>query len=546
MQNVFWADQLAAQAIERARREGRIVTCRSGASPSGAKHIGNMFDVLKSYFVYKAVLRQGYKARMVLTSDDRDPLRKIPDRLAGLDGKLHELDKTEKEKFEHYIGFPYFDVPDPFGCCSSWAEHFDRVWTNGIAALGITDIEIYNNNSLYIDGKFRPYIKIALEKLEKSVEVMKRFQKNIKNDFIPFSPICENCGRITTTPISFDLKNWTIKYVCGEKTLSGKYKVNGCGKKGETSLDNGKLTWRFEWPAQWAMFATTFEPFGKEHAEGSWRSGQAIAKEIYNIEPPIPHVYEFLLIDGKKMAGSLGNVYITQQMLEIIEPEVFRFFYTKKSKKQRDLDIKHINRLVNDFDFAERVYFGVEKVDERERVNLTRMYELSMTKIPEHLPVRIPYRLCSLIVNVYQNNLYDREFIIDKAIELMKSSELVKGDVGDEDRKRICRRITLTKRWLDKYAQEEKITVNEKPPKLALAEKEIKALEMLKKVLGKVKTETELYNEFYNICESTGLDAKRFFTLVYKILINREQGPRLAPFIFAIGKDKVRKLLEEA
>ena len=545
MQNVFWADQIAAQTIERAKKENNIVTCRSGASPSGSKHIGNLYDVLKSYIVYKAVKKQNYKARFVLTSDDRDPLRKIPSELAGLDGMFHKVEDDELKRLKNYLGVPYVNVPDPFNCCKSWAEHFNRVWLDGIIALGIDDIELYENDSLYIQGKFKPYITEALKNLVMSKKIMKRFQRTLPRDFIPFNPICEKCGKITAKPISFDLDNWTVKYSCKEKELMGKYEVKGCGYKGETSLDNGKLPWRFEWPSQWGIFHTTFEAFGKEHYEGSWQSGQDIAKKIYKIEPPIPHVYEFLLINGKKMSASVGNVFITQQILEILEPEVFFYFYTKKSKKQRDFDIKHIDRLVNEFDLAEMVYFGKETVeDEKEKTNLIRMYESSMQKIPNQLPLRIPYKFATIVANVYQNNLWKKEFIVSKTTELLKTSGIVADKIAKQDKERIYKRILLVNNWIEKYNPDEKVEINEKLPEIVLTENEIKALKKVRDVLDYAKTEEELYNEFYNICKSLDMDTKRFFAVMYKILINNDHGPRLAPFIFAIGRDKIKKLLE--
>ncbi|MCD6381718.1 MAG: lysine--tRNA ligase [Candidatus Aenigmarchaeota archaeon] len=545
---IFWADQIAKQAIERAKKEKNIVTCRSGASPSGAKHIGNLFDVAKSWFVHKAVLKQGYQSRFVLTNDNRDPLRKIPDKLPGLDGKIHELTKEEKKKLEKHLGYSYVDVPDPFGCCKSWAEHFGRVWLDGILALGI-EPEVYDNDSLYLQGKFDPYIRMVVENIDKVRKIMSRFQRKVDENYIPMFVKCEKCGKMTATPVEIDLENWIVKYECRDVVLSSKYKVKGCGHKGETSLDNVKLAWRFEWPAQWAIFNTTFEPFGKEHYEGSWQSGQVIAREIYGIEPPISHVYEFLLINGKKMSASIGNIYITQQMLEILEPEVFLFFYTKKSKKQRDLDLKHINRLVNDFDLAERVYFGVEKVkNEKEKVNWIRMYESAVKQISDHLPVRIPYRLAGLIVNVYQNKLWDEEFVVDTSIELMKRTSLgnIYKTIESEDKKCIYNRLLLVKNWIERFAPEMKITLNEKAPKLVVEDDEIKALEKFSKILGEAESEDELYEKIYSICKDYEMKPQRFFSLLYKILIGKEQGPRLATFVFTVGKEKVKKLLDDA
>ena len=144
--DVFWADQIASVAMERAQREGSIVTCRTAASTSGAKHIGNFFDIAKAYIVHKAVLKKGYKSRTVFTHDDRDPLRTVPLRLPDLDGKWVALDEAAQQKIAKYLGYPYVAIPDPFNCCDSWARHFARVLEDGISAVGIDDIEFYSTN----------------------------------------------------------------------------------------------------------------------------------------------------------------------------------------------------------------------------------------------------------------------------------------------------------------------------------------------------------------------------------------------------------------
>ena len=120
MTDVFWADQLAAECATRAAKEKGIVTCRGGGSPSGTKHIGNLFDATKAYIVYKAV--KGAKARMIFTHDDRDPLRTVPSRLATLDAKWVTVDGVMEKEVSRFLGYPYISIPDPLACCASWAR----------------------------------------------------------------------------------------------------------------------------------------------------------------------------------------------------------------------------------------------------------------------------------------------------------------------------------------------------------------------------------------------------------------------------------------
>ncbi len=541
--NLFWADQLADEAIARAKGEKNIVTCRSGASTSGAKHIGNMFDVMKSYIVHKAVLRKGFRSRFVLTHDDRDPLRTVPYRLPTLDAKWVVVEGEMESEIAKYLGFPYVSIPDPFGCCDSWAMHFSKVWEDGIMAIGVNDAEILSNDVLYNDGRFEPYILKALQNISESRKVIQKFQESKLPDYVPFDAICENCGKIIGIATDFDLENKTIKYSCSGKELAGKYSIEGCGHKGETGFNGGKLPWSFEWPAQWIMFSTTFEPFGKEHAEGSWPRCSEICKSVYGSEPPIPHIYEFLLIDNEKMSARRGNAYISQEILDIIEPEAFFYFYTKRSKKQRNLDIKNIHMLVDDFEHAERVYFGIdEEKNEKERINLMRMYETSMPEVPKEMPLRIPYHFAAIISEMSPFKS------IDKAIELLRSSGHLKGKISEADMERIELRLMRAKAWAERFNPEAKIALNHKVPediKALLGENEKEAMRALADALKNGMAQEEISAELYGIIRSSGLDSKKFFASVYRVLISREQGPRLAPFIIAIGIDEARNILKQ-
>ncbi len=531
--DIFWADQAAADAVARAKREDTIVTCRTAASTSGAKHIGNFFDIAKAYIVHKAVIKKGFQSRTVFTHDDRDPLRTVPMRLPDLDGKWVALDEQSQKKIAEYLGYPYVSIPDPFDCCESWARHFARVLEDGMSAAGMDDIEIYSTNEMYSEGKFDKYVMIALAKIELTRKIAQKFQETKKENFIPFDALCENCGRIIGKATSFDLEKHRISYECTVKALAGKYNVEGCGHKGEASFRHGKLPWSFEWPAQWAIFNTTFEPFGKEHAEGSWPRGQEIAREIYEIEPPIPHIYEFLLLNSEKMSARRGNAFIVQEMLEIIEPEVFMYLYTKRSKKQRNLEMKNIQLLVDEFDKAERIYFGAEdEKNETDRANIMRMYESSIKNIPEKLPVRIPYGLAVMISSMYGHDAGTKNI----------AAGLLKGKLSKSDMDALDNRLHLANNWLELAAPEKKITVNDMPDATLLSRAEKDALKEFQKHLQPGMGEEEINALLFETAKKSGLN-KDFFKGMYLALISRDQGPRLATFIIAVGIGRVKKIL---
>jgi len=539
VETIFWADQIAEEAIARVGNEP--VICKCAASPSGAKHIGNLFDVMKAYIIYKAVVKKGHPAQFVFTNDDKDPLRTIPMKLPSLEGELVDATKFNEE-FIKYAGHPYHTIPDPFGCCHSWAEHFTKVWLDGIYALiPEKELKVFSNEIMYGEGKFDPYIETIFRNIEKAREIISRFQSHITGDYIPFHVVCENCGKITTTVTGFDLDKKTVTYTCTGRELAGKYVIQGCGHIGETAWKNGKLAWRFETSSQMAMLKVTVEPFGKEHAEGTVPSATAITKELFHIEPPIFPIYEFLLINGEKMSARRGNVYIVQDMLDIIEPEILMYFYTKRSLKQRDLNLKSIYQLVDDFERVERIYWGIDQEqNEHDKINAVREYESAMPAIPKHMPLRIEYQFAAMVSQLAPDT--------EQALKMLKSSGHIKPDqhLGPEEIAQIARRLTLARKWVHRHAPEMAVKINDDLPKeisLALTAQQKLALQSLAETLAKETDQAKLYNSFYDISKQHNLPTKDFFRAAYQVLINKTSGPRLAPFILALGRQRVRAIL---
>ncbi len=530
---VFWADTLADEVIERYGKDQEVVV-KCAASPSGGKHIGNINDILRGYFIKESLTGMGVKARHVHTSDDRDPLRKIPERMPDREGRWHVLTEAELKNLNRYVGIPYVHVPDPFGCCKSWAEHFNNVWIDGVKMLGV-ELEDYSNDRLYSEGKFIPPMRTILSDIPLAKEVISRFQTNTPDDYIPFNPICENCGRITAKATSVNLDDWTVDYVCESKSLAGEYEVPGCGHKGTTSLNNGKLPWRFEWPSQWQIFDVKMEPFGKDHYEGSWPSGQEISRVILKRQPPVYTVYEFFLVNSAKMSTRHGNVYITQDMVDIMEPEAFLYFYSLNPMKQKNLEVKNINFLVDNFDRVERIYYGeVEPVDAEEKETADRVYP--MLHIGSRRKVRIPYTFAAM-VSVSNNE--------EHILRTLKKTGHLPADATKEQEQDALVRVRKAGYWAHHYGPEEyNIAIKEKlevPEDITEPEKEA-LREMADYVLAK-HTEEETQFEIFEMAKRRGIKPGKLFKTAYMLLLGKPRGPKLGPFVLALDTDFVVKRL---
>ena len=109
--------------------------------------------------------------------------------------------------------------------------------------------------------------------------------------------------------------------------------ARGCGASGWVSPFGGaaKLPWNLEWAAQWSLFGVTIEPCGKDlsTAGGSRDRSDAIAREIFEREPPLNVPYEFLNIGGLKMSTSKGRGAAAHRIVEVVPPEQLRLLFLR-------------------------------------------------------------------------------------------------------------------------------------------------------------------------------------------------------------------------
>ena len=291
---------------------------------------------------------------------------------------------------------------------------------------------------------------------------------------------------------------------------------------------------------RWNYEKVDFEPGGKDHstAGGSYETGKKICKAVWNWDAPTYVMYNFISIKGGpgKMSSSSGNVIDLNDVLEIYEPELVRYLFagTRANKEFNISFDTDVLKIYEDYDKCERIYFGEEKVNEKETEKQKRIYELSQIgKIPTMLPYQPGFRHLTTVLQINQLD-------VNKAVKYLE--EQLKNDF---DKKRLKTRAQCAKNWLYKYAPEDfKFTVQNKCL-VTLAKEEKKILQQLaERLLEKEWTDIDLHEEIYVLCQGNNFSPPEFFKLVYKVLINKEKGPKLASFILEIGRERVAKLLK--
>ncbi len=504
-------------------------------TPSGYFHIGNArSELITPMLVFSALKNENIPARFNFFVDDFDDLDKIPD---GLD--------VNKDEFESWLGKPLYEVPSPVRGFKSWAEYFASDIKNTLESFGSRP-EWHSSYESYKKGLYDPAIRIVLNDWQKVNQVWERVAKTKKEkDQLPVMVVCENCGRSSTT-YAYEWDHEKVKYKCKQDRPY----AQSCGYDGEVAPEKGrvKLPWRLHWPATWFTFGTTFESAGKDHfaSGGSVESGHAFMREIFKTEPPYQEGCEFVTIDGKKISGSLGNVISLSDWMIFAEPEILRFMYASYQPPTVIEFNLHSNKfflLTDRYDEAERCYYGSSSITEKRTEQLKRQYVLAQIKeLQKERPMQFSYSMAVMLVQAVPNKS------IASISKLLRSMGALEKELTEEDEKRISLRLQLAEDWLNKYAPDDiKIKINEEAPEqfvVQLSEEERKAVSGVRKELDKDQTETELQSQIYEIARKNDVEPKTLFRILYQLIISKEQGPKLAPFIIALGRDRVKKILE--
>ena len=517
----FWADAAADAVEERVDGDEEIVI-KGGISPSGVPHFGNMNELLRGFFVAEVLRERGHDVRQVFTTDDRDPLRTLPRKLADLDGNIVGLGDVDASALGTNLGRPYTDIPDPFGCCDSYGDHFSEIIRQSAELLDV-DIDVRSNTDLYESGAFEDVTRHLLSNAGEAREILSAYQEKVDGSYVPFNPICADCGTVTETVTSIDAESGTVEYRCTD-IETGDQTVEGCGHEGTATLREGKLPWRFEWPAQWQTLDVDFEPFGKDHAEGSWPSGEQIASELLGTTPPVPMVYEWFTLNGEPFSSSAGNVVMVSEVLDLLESEVIRYFFTKDPKRARDFSIERLDQLVDEFDRFERLYFGEEDGGATETARAERAYPFVTDPDPER--IRIPYTFAAVLGMTDDDEL--------RATMARRSGHLPE-DASDEQVEDALARVETARAWAVRTDNEYNYRLADELPDVAFDDATTGALAALADYIETAEPDGEaLHERIFETARDHGVEVGEFFTAGYRLFLDETQGPRLGPFLAAL------------
>src|SRR5437879_4456090 len=334
-----WIDKLADELLQREKILGRstgLINVESGLGASGIPHIGSLGDAVRAYGVKLALENFGYKSELIAYSDDLDGLRKIPEGFP--------------EWLKDYVAKPVSFIPDPFDCHDSYGSHMSSLLLDGLNNLGIK-YKVQRGVDTYKNGLIKNQIHTILINSKKIGEKIAELVGQEKyQEFLPYFPICSNCGRLYTAVAYEYLEDEKkIKYRCGDTTIGSKI-IPGCGHEGiaDITKDLGKLAWKAEFAARWQAFDVRFEAYGKDIMD-SVKVNDWVTDEILQFPHPHHVKYEmFLDKGGKKISKSLGNVVTSQAWLKYGSSKSILLLLYKRITGTREVGFEDIPALMDE------------------------------------------------------------------------------------------------------------------------------------------------------------------------------------------------------
>lgn len=515
-----WAQEIA-QKIVKERPNEAVYTVAAGVSPSGFIHIGNFREIVTPFMVAKSLKELGKNVRFILSVDNFDRFRKVP---GGI-----------PESFSKYIGMPYSKMPSPFTEGETYAQYFENRFLNELKALDIVPECIYQTEE-YEKGRYAEKIKLAMDRRDEVFDIIDscRTQEATaeeKANFYPISIYCDVCGKDSTTINSYDAVSGNIDYTCV------------CGHNHTINIltaRNIKPQWKVDWPMRWQAENVIFESGGMDHStlNGSHDVSEKVSRQIFGFEPPIYNAFNFIGIKGggAKMSSSKGNVLTLTDLMNVYDKNIIKWFYGKYMPMQAfniSLD-NDVIRYYSEFDRHVKNYFAGT-------IDQLNKDIISMTDVTEDY---LEYPNFSYLATFLPIVNFDEKLL----------SEILSKEGIDTTTDKYRERLLLAKHWVENYGEEYRVNLLTEPNTEFYETPTDQEKSWVAKTLDIVKSSHEsveqLQTELYAVVKTGDQQEqelkaiqKRYFQIVYNLILGENKGPKLGIFLMAVKPEKLQKLL---
>ena len=520
-----WIDE----TLQRARSP---IFINDSKTPSGVAHVGSLRGVLTHDALLRVASRNGQQARFTYGCDDMDPVDEIP--------------HGTGEYFREHLGKPLCAVPSPpelagntESASKNMAQAYFGEFTATFTPLGV-EAEFYYMSDIYRAGRLDETIDVFLRRSSKVREIYLRETGSVRADnWLPFQPICENCGRIGTTFAS-DYDGETVAYECQPDLVAW---AQGCGAAGRISPFGGagKLPWKLEWVAKWKVLPVTVEGAGKDHmgAGGSHKVAAALAREVLDCPVPTSFSYEFFTLGGAKMSSSKGIGLSASELVACLPPQLLRYLVLKVQVRRAldfDLDLSTLNGAFAEYErLWNAVYEGDANSNQQQLYAISQLIGSEATAPPAYSP---PF---DSVVSVVQQPHIDLSAHIDA---------LGVGPLSDADRDWIDVKRLTAKSWSQRFSESaSRLMVADVLPETTedLSNQQRGFLCVSQRLFSELETwrAASIQAVLFDAARTVGITPAEAFEALYTAFFGWPEGPRAGSFLEFLGRGAACERLGE-
>jgi len=475
-----------------------------------------MAEILRPSFVRKAfhLLEPSRRSRLIVFIDDLDGLRKVPENV------------PDREDVEQYLGIPVSKIPDPFGCCASFADHMIGLLGGFLAPVEV-EYELVRSAEMYSSGRFDEGLKLILEKHAEIIAIIApTLREENRAGWSPFMPICPKCGQVVERAVTaYHPERASIEFTC-EKSAGG---TSGCGFSGEQSVLGGmaKVQWKVDWALRWYVLKVDYELYGKDLTDSARLSGQIL--RVLGAKPPLGFPFEmFLDEDGRKVSKSVGRGVSVDQWTRYAPIEVLKFFLLLNPRRARKLFLEAIPQYVDEYLDAVRQYAAESEEQRRESV----LEFVIQSTTPRRFNSTLTFGLMMNAVAALGSS--DRDFIWNYIVRYDSS---IAGDPETEAMGRALMECALNF-YRDFIEPTKKLYTP--------SDAERAQLESLDAYLRENQgaSAEEIEKKIYDLGRANYDKPGKIFPLLYRSILGQERGPRLGAFIRLATPARIVELLD--
>lgn len=264
----------------------------------------NLREFLIADETARRLRRAGHTVVFYLINDSLDALTPGQLRVA--------LNKDARliEQYQHWCGRPIALLPDPWGCCESYAAHFEEELLSRLHYLDCHPT-LVRSAKLYERGLYAPYVETVLERADEISRFLSERFPSYRPDKL-FWVLCPGCGYLDQTAI---------------RAIEGRVVTCVCARCETTHTIpfaelRGKLNWKLDCAARWNILKIDAESFSKAYLEpqcGTYVVARALSEQFFGGHSATPIPYGLVKMENAfsiKLLDSLPRTTLRSMLTE--------------------------------------------------------------------------------------------------------------------------------------------------------------------------------------------------------------------------------------